>query len=66
MREVRNLRVPTKLLRLRLQGNMDSDWASSDWALDPAAGRIPSAARLQLVRERVLANARRARSREGR
>jgi hypothetical protein len=61
MREVRNLRVPAKLLRMRLQGRERTAWDASDWALDPTADRIPTAARLQLVRERVLANARRGR-----
>ena len=65
MREIRNLRVPVKLLRTRLQSQSQTAWDASAWALDPTAGRMPTAARLQLVRERVLANARRAQPRVG-
>lgn len=59
MRGVRNLRVSTKVLRACLQGRENTAWEVSEWALDPTAERVPTAARLQQVRERVLAHARR-------
>ncbi|NUP90138.1 MAG: hypothetical protein HUU25_09990 [Candidatus Sumerlaeia bacterium] len=59
MRDIRNLRVPVNLLLKRLQSHDVASWDSSAWILDPAGGRIPTAARLQIVRERVMAHARR-------
>ena len=58
MRGLRNLRVSVEQLRTRLQPPQGTSWKGSDWALDPRAGRHPSAERQQLVRAQVLANAR--------
>ena len=59
MRGVRNLRVPVEQLRSRLQRQQGAPWSGPD---SPKSNGEPhlSGARLQLVRSRVLANARQA------